>query len=67
MFKINDSTYVIIGTLPILVGGTMAFGSGTPTTQLEWFGEGVIEDREMNVAIQYLVQNGIIQIARSGI
>jgi len=32
MIKINDSTYVIIGTLSLLVGGTFVFNIGPPTT-----------------------------------
>jgi len=38
MVRINDSTYVIVSTLALLVGGTMVFGTGTPTTTLTWFG-----------------------------
>lgn len=38
MIRINDSTYIIIGTLAILVGGTIAIGTGTPTTTIAWFG-----------------------------
>lgn len=35
MIKINDSTYVIIGTLALLVGGTLVFNVGPPTTTIQ--------------------------------
>lgn len=37
MIKINDSTYVIIGTLSLLVGGTFVFNIGPPTTLFQSF------------------------------
>ena len=37
MVRINDSTYIIIGSLALIVGGVLAFNGRTPGSDLEWF------------------------------
>lgn len=37
MVRIKESTYIIIGSLALIVGGVLAFNGGTPGSDLQWF------------------------------